>query len=112
MDKLWSESNFDGMRELISDSAQFVWQNGISQNPDEFIEALKADTLNYSWSFDWAFSVKDDNSDGKNQWVNAGFNGTVNDSEGNALESAHYNEWYLINEDGKVAFWYNLKADR
>ena len=112
MDKLWSDANFEGMREIIADSAQFVWYDGKVQNTEEFIAELKSDTLSYEWSFDWAFSVKDDNPEATSEWVNAGFNGSVSDSEGTVLEKALFNEWYLINEQGKIAYWFNLKAAR
>ena len=45
MDKLWSDANFEGMREIIADSAQFVWYDGKVQNTEEFIAELKSDTL-------------------------------------------------------------------
>ena len=58
MDKLWKEGNFDGMREHISDTARFVWEDGRVHSREEFINSLKSDSLMYSWTFDWAFSVK------------------------------------------------------
>jgi len=64
MDKLWKEGDFDGMREHISDSARFVWEDGRVHSREEFINSLKSDSLMYSWTFDWAFSVKDDNGGG------------------------------------------------
>ncbi len=112
MDKLWKESDFDGMREYISDSARFVWEDGRTHNRDEFINSLKSDSLMYSWTFDWAFSVKDDNSEETNEWVNAGFNVVATNKSGDTLGGGHYNEWYLINKDGKISFWFNTKANR
>ena len=112
MDKLWSEGNYEGMREMIADSAQFRWYDGKVQNTEEFIAELKSDTLSYEWSFDWAFSIKDDNPEATSEWVNAGFNGSVSDSEGTELEKALFNEWYLINDQGKITYWFNLKAER
>ena len=41
MDKLWSDGNFDGMREIIADSARFVWYDGKVQSTEEFIAELK-----------------------------------------------------------------------
>ena len=48
----------------------------------------------YSWTFDWAFSVKDDNPQEINEWVNAGFNVVETTKSGDTLGRAHYNEWY------------------
>ena len=66
----------------------------------------------YSWTFDWAFSVKDDNGEETNEWVNAGFNVIAATKSGDTLDRGHYNEWYRINKDGKISFWYNTKANR
>ena len=112
MDKLWEEGDFDGMREHISDSARFVWEDGRVHSREEFINSLKSDTLMYSWTFDWAFSVKDDNPQEINEWVNAGFNVVETTKSGDTLGRAHYNEWYLINKDGKISFWFNTKPNR
>ena len=112
MDKLWKEGDFDGMREHISDSAQFVWEDGRVHSREEFINSLKSDSLMYSWTFDWAFSVKDDNAEETNEWVNAGFNVIAATKSGDTLDRGHYNEWYRINKDGKISFWYNTKANR
>ena len=112
MDKLWKEGDFDGMREHISDTARFVWEDGRVHSREEFINSLKSDSLIYSWTFDWAFSVRDDNSVETNEWVNAGFNVVATSKIGDTLERGHYNEWYRINKDGKISFWYNTKANR
>ena len=43
---------------------------------------------------------------------NAGFNVVETTKSGDTLGRAHYNEWYLINKDGKISFWFNTKANR
>ena len=45
MDKLWKEGDFDGMREHISDSARFVWEDGRVHSREEFINSLKSLTV-------------------------------------------------------------------
>ena len=47
-----------------------------------------------------------------NEWVNAGFNVIAATKSGDTLDRGHYNEWYRINKDGKISFWYNTKANR
>ena len=86
------------------DTACFAFGDGRSAStPAEFIEILKADDEESedSWTFNYAYSVDLNPSDG-GEHVQAGFTGTS--IEDGKETKTSYHEWYYI-IDGKVVMW-------
>ena len=68
---------------------------------------MEIDSTKWSWSMDYAFSVKVSKMDSvnapntKGEYVNAGFT---------SIDSTSYNEWYQI-QNGKVIYMSSYKRE-
>ena len=110
IDSAWAEMDMERLATFFSDTAKFDWYDGKSYaGVDAFIERIMEDTLDNEWDFRWAYSL-DANIEEPGDWVHAGFDVRATKNEV-AVEHAWYQEWYYI-EDGKVSYWYNMKAIR
>ena len=108
--RLLTEMDMERLATFFSDTAKFDWYDGKSYDGvDAFVERIMEDTLDNEWDFRWAYSL-DANIEEPGDWVHAGFDVRATKNE-EAVEHAWYQEWYYI-EDGKVSYWYNMKAIR
>lgn len=110
IDAAWAAEDMAQLATFFADTCVFDWYDGKSyKGTDAFIGRIMEDTLDNQWEFRWAYAV-DDNTEEPGEWVHAGFD--VKSSQDSVLvEHAWYQEWYYI-EEGKVLYWYNLKAIR
>ena len=112
LDKIWATRNFDEMAKFFTDTSVFYFEDGrIAKSPEAFIEMLKEESgdagENYTWTFDYAFSVDLDPSRG-GEHVQAGFTGTGDTEEGE--NKKYYHESYYIVE-GKIVSWRQYSQD-
>ena len=110
LDKVWASGNFDEMGRYLADTAVFYFEDGrVAESADAFIEMLKEESEDddYSWTFDYAFSVDLDPERG-GEHVQAGFTGTGEPDEGE--NQKHYHESYYI-VDGKIVMWRQYSMD-
>jgi hypothetical protein len=110
MDEFWSAKDYDSMRELIADSATFYFYSGEAYNSaDELMAGMKNNPIQYNWEMTWAFAIKDDNPEIKGEWVNAGFDLTETNQEGEEKDFL-VNDWYYV-ENGKIQRFFNVAAE-
>ena len=57
----------------------------------------------------WAFAIKDDNPEIKGEWVNAGFDLTETNQDGEEKDFL-VNDWYYV-ENGKIQRFFNVAAE-
>ena len=105
IDQAWKDRDYDTIKELVSEDAQFVNGDGESfVGPLGFIDYIEKDYQEtiveggqeWGWTINYAFAVKATNSD-KGEYVNARFTGNY------VAE-----EWYQI-KDGKLVSWHQTK---
>lgn len=110
LDKVWAAQDYDGMGKFFADTAEFFFEDGRkASSPDEFVAILKdeSDGADISWTFDYAFSVDLDPTQG-GEHVQAGFTGTGSTDEGE--NKKHYHESYYV-VDGKIVMWRQFSMD-
>ena len=100
VDELWTNQNYESMRQYFADSVEVWTPKGEYTNTfDSFIESLTTGE-NVSWSYNYAFSVDLDPSIG-GEHVQAGFSvdyPETEDSEG--YTNLHHESYYVV--DGKI----------
>lgn len=107
IDAEWAKMDLEAMRKFYSDTCVFEWNDGDQfQGFEAFASKLSKDTLDYSWTMMWAFSV-DDDADAPGEWVHAGFD-EVGTLRGDTVEKAVIEEWYMIQDD-QVQYYSNSK---
>ena len=98
LDKEWSSRNFEGMREFFIDSVQVTDPTGKTiNNFEEFKAGLEAEDPTISWTFQYAYSVDIDPSQG-GEHVQAGFKVTVPGEEDDVTEY-YIHESYFIRDE-------------
>ena len=98
LDKEWSSRNFEGMREFFIDSVQVTDPTGKTiTNFEEFKAGLEAEDPTISWTFQYAYSVDIDPSQG-GEHVQAGFKVTVPGEEDEVTEY-YIHESYFIRDE-------------
>ena len=103
VDKLWAAKDYDGIRPYLSDTSKFYFEDGrVADSPEAFINELKKETgWEFSWTFDYAYSVDLDPTQG-GEHVQAGFTGTgTKDSV--TLKRNYHESYYII--QGKIVWW-------
>ncbi len=104
LDAVWAKKDYEALREFFVDTTKFYFDDGqIVNSPDEFIEILKKGDAESesSWTFDYAFSVDLDPTQG-GEHVQAGFSGT-SVKDGETTKKKYHESYYII--DGKVVAW-------
>tara|TARA_B100001250_G_C19390659_1_gene610411 strand:- start:112 stop:606 length:495 start_codon:yes stop_codon:yes gene_type:complete len=105
IDKAWMERDYDAIKSLVSEDAQFVNADGESfiggQAFADYIEKDYQETVvqngqDWGWTINYAFAVKPTNAD-RGEYVNARFTG-------NYIAE----EWYQI-KDGKLVSWHQTR---
>ena len=105
IDNAWKERDYDAIKSLVSDDAQFVNADGESfiggQAFADYIEKDYQETVvqndqDWGWTINYAFAVKPTNAD-RGEYVNARFTG-------NYIAE----EWYQI-KDGKLVSWHQTR---
>jgi hypothetical protein len=105
IDNAWKERDYDAIKSLVSDDAQFVNADGESfiggQGFADYIEKDYQETVvqngqEWGWTINYAFAVKPTNTD-RGEYVNARFTG-------NYIAE----EWYQI-KDGKLVSWHQTR---
>ncbi len=107
-DRLWVAKDYEGMRALMVDTATTHFSDGqVFKTADAAIAAIKEEDMEMesNWTFDYAFSVDLDPSQG-GEHVQAGF--TVNTSKDGKERKRQVHESYYIIE-GKIV-WYSSYA--
>lgn len=104
LDKVWAAEDYDGMTGFFADTCKFFFPDGhIATSPAGFIEKIKAEDMgdDDSWTFDYAYSVDLDPSQG-GEHVQAGFTGTAM-KDGVEVKKRYHESYYII--DGKIVMW-------
>ena len=105
IDQAWKDRDYDTIKELVSEDAQFVNGDGESfVGPQGFVDYIEKDYQEtiveggqeWGWTINYAFAVKPTNSD-RGEYVNARFTGNY------VAE-----EWYQI-KDGKLVSWHQTR---
>lgn len=105
IDGIWAKKDYEALRPYLADTAKFYFADGrMAKSSTEFIELLtkgNEESPDHSWTFDYAFSVDLDPTQG-GEHVQAGFTGTeVVDSV--KVKTIYHESYYII--DGKVITW-------
>ena len=111
IDEVWAKKDYEALRPYLADTAKFYFADGmVAKSSSEFIEYLSKgneENPDHSWTFDYAFSVDLDPSQG-GEHVQAGFTGTeMKDSV--AVKTIYHESYYII--DGKVITWNQFDMD-
>jgi len=110
MDVLWAKKDYEGMKQFFADTAKFYFPDGrVASTPDEFVEFLKEEDNDSdgTWTFDYAYSVDLDPSQG-GEHVQAGFTGTsMKDSV--TTKKRYHESYYII--QGKIVTWNQFDMD-
>ena len=112
VDELWTNQDYESMRQYFADSVE-VWRpNGDYTNTlDSFIESISSGDNNATWSYNYAFSVDLDPSIG-GEHVQAGFQVTYPASDDKEEYTDLQHESYYV-VDGKIITLrqYSIKGD-
>ena len=100
VDDLWSNQDYEGMRQYFADTVKVLRPNGNSTDTfDAFIESL-SESSNVTWSYDYAFSVDLDPEVG-GEYVQAGFTVTYPETDDTEERIDYQHEsYYVVN--GKI----------
>lgn len=110
LDTAWAAKDYAAMRTFFADTAKCYFPDGkVANSADEFIEIIKAEIedADVSWTFDYAFSVDLDPTQG-GEHVQAGFTGTTV-IDGTEKKDRVHESYYII--DGKIVMWSQFKME-
>ena len=100
VDELWTNQDYEGMRQYFADSVEVIRPNGSTTNTfDSFVESFSTGD-NATWSYNYAFSVDLDPSIG-GEHVQAGFLITYPATDDREEYSNLQHESYYV-VDGKI----------
>ena len=112
VDELWTNQDYESMRQYFADSVE-VWRpNGDYTNTfNSFIESISSGDNNATWSYNYAFSVDLDPSIG-GEHVQAGFQVTYPASDDKEEYTDLQHESYYV-VDGKIITLrqYSIRGD-
>ena len=112
VDELWTNQDYESMRQYFADSVE-VWRpNGDYTNTfNSFIESISSGDNNATWSYNYAFSVDLDPSIG-GEHVQAGFQVTYPTSDDKEEYTDIQHESYYV-VDGKIITLrqYSIRGD-
>ncbi len=110
LDKLWAKGDYEAMKPFFSDTVKCFFPDGrIANSPQEFVDMLKKEDegADFTWTFDYAYSVDLDPSMG-GEHVQAGFSGEMV-KDGVTTKDRIHESYYII--DGKIVMWNQFKQD-
>ncbi|MCP4909098.1 MAG: nuclear transport factor 2 family protein, partial [Bacteroidetes bacterium] len=108
LDEVWANQNWEGVREMLSDTAKFYWRNGGVQSVDEFMAQISSDSTGAAtWKFNGAFSVDLDPTIG-GEHVHAAFSVSTK-TDSTTVNRDVIERYYII--DGKVVTWHQFSLD-
>ena len=108
LDEVWTNQDWEGVREMLADTAKFYWRNGSVLSVDEFMNQISSDSTGAAtWKFKSAFSVDLDPTRG-GELVHADFSVSTK-TDSTTVNRDVLERYYII--DGKVVAWYQYSLD-